>query len=279
MCGGEAYLEMELTRSRSSRQAAACIAAPVLAPTDRAPATTRRAAPGRRRLSFVSIVFLAAGLAAVALADPDTQALSPTLAFDIPEQPLVTALQAYSAVSGVAVLYESGLEGSQHSVAVAGEFTREAALRALLGNTDLLLRYSRADAVTLSDPSIAAPDEPPGVLPAAADLALDTLHVAGASNRAPDRTALANYVIAIQRDIQDALRNSPAARGGGGYRVGVDLWVDASRAVERTQVFRSTGDPDRDIAIVSALQGLTFRQSPPDDTPQPVRVMIVVTAM
>jgi hypothetical protein len=228
--------------------------------------------------SVLSALLLGAILAFSALANDTDKPLSATLVFRIPEQSLVTALQAYSTASGVAVLYESGVDGGQRSAAIDGEYTREAALKALLGKTDLVVRYARADAVALADPSAASPDEPPGDLLGNADMTLDMLHVAKLPSNAPDRNALSDYIGTIQHDIQRALQKAAATRGDS-YRVGLDLWVDPFRTVRRTEVFRSTGDPKRDVAVSAALQGLTFRQPAPARTPQPVRVMIVVRAM
>ena len=119
-------------------------------------------ARSQRRLTWVraalSSFLLGSGLVFAALASDTNRPSSAMLRFQIPEQSLVMALQAYSSVSGVAVLYESGVVSGQRSVAVDGEFTREGALKVLLGKTDLVARYARADAITLADPSVASPD-------------------------------------------------------------------------------------------------------------------------
>lgn len=226
--------------------------------------------PKRILLGFIT------GLAFVATADAQDHPLSPTVMFDIPKQSLVTALQAYSAASGVAVLYESGVETGQYSAPVRGDLTREAALRELLGNTNIIVRYARSDAVTLADPASFDPDAPPESLRGAADMTLDVLHVASAKRQpVPASKALSDYIAAIQQEVQVALKQKTETRQGS-YRVGVDLWVDPSRNVTRADVFRSTGDGTRDDAIMRALEGLTIRSTAPADTPQPVRVMIVV---
>jgi len=225
-----------------------------------------------QRLCAVGL--LGAGLGFAAVASDEAAIPAPKLTFSIPEQPLVTALQAYSAVSGVHVLYESGAEVGQRSSAVHGEFTREVALKILLGKSNLVVRYARADSVALVDPTAQSPDEPPEALQGSADMALDTLHVVSPQN-GPDRNALAEYMGVIQQDVQQALRKG-GKTSSGSYRVGVDLWVDPSRTIRKTEVFRSTGDRERDVAVSEVLQGLVIRQSAPARTPQPVRVMIVV---
>lgn len=205
---------------------------------------------------------------------------SATLNFSIPEQPLASALQAYSATSGVAVLYASGMETDLRSAALNGEFTREEALRKLLGASGLVPRYARSDAIALINPSapVLNPEQPPASPLDKPDMALDMLHVPGATNTAPDRGALTEYIEAIQKDLQVALKKSGSTRDGN-YRVGVDLWVDPAKTIRRTEVFRSTGNPDRDAAVATVLQGMVLRQPAPARTPQPVRVMIVVRSM
>jgi hypothetical protein len=225
-------------------------------------------------------VLLALGVLGIppGLADGTEKFGSATLEFRIPEQPLASALQAFSATSGVAVLYASGVETGQRSTALDGEYTRETALKMLLGDTGLVPRYARSDAIALVDPSSPSPDEPPGSILSETDMALDMLHVPGATKTTPDRDALSDYIGIIQQDIQKALKKTGATRDGS-YRVGVDLWVDSSRIIRRTEVFRSTGSPERDIAVASVLQGMVVRQPAPAHTPQPVRVMIVVRSM
>ncbi len=166
-------------------------------------------------------------LALSALAGDTNRFSSATLEFHIPEQPLASALQAFSAISGVAVLYASGVETGQQSAPLDGEYTREAALKVLLGDSGLVPRYARSDAIALVDPTAPSPDEPPDNVLPNADMALDTLHVTGAT-KTPDRDALSDYIGAIQQDIQKALKKAGATRDGS-YRVGVDLWVDSSR--------------------------------------------------
>jgi hypothetical protein len=101
--------------------------------------------------------------------------------FRIPSQPLAAALQTYSKVTGVQLLYESGAAGDRFSVPVEGEYTRDAALRALLADTDLVIRYTRSNSITLV-PASADPDAPPdAVFAGQADLTLWTQTCCGSS--------------------------------------------------------------------------------------------------
>lgn len=76
-----------------------------------------------------------------------------TIIFQIPSQPLEAALQAYSQVSGVEVLYESQIAAGLQSAPVEGAFAPEVALRLLLASTDLAVHYNRSNAITLALPA------------------------------------------------------------------------------------------------------------------------------
>ena len=202
---------------------------------------------------------------------------SAPVTFHIPAQPLASALQAYGSQTGVQVLYESRSAVGQLSRAVEGSFTPQDALNLLLAGTDLSVRYSRPDAITLARPSPNA-DAPPASPLTRADLSLGTLRVRAGSEE-DDGASLRDYSESVQLDVQKALQRNARTRAGS-YRAVLDLWIDASsRAVARTQLFRSTGDAERDAAVAAALRGLVISRAAPASMPQPVRIAIVVRSM
>lgn len=258
-------------------------AAHALASGERAAAARPASAPRRCRppLWRSTLLALRTALLATALtvgtgtptvAEGPAVDIGPTVAFDIPEQPLPSALQAYSAASGIAVLYRSEIGDAFRSAPVRGAYSRETALKMLLAHCDLVVRYTRADAITLVDPSVAA-ETPESVL-GGADMVLDTLHVASKPER-PDRAALSDYFDAVQQEIHRALRKSGISPGAN-YQLEAELWVDASRTIQRAAVTRSTGDGERDSRVATVLRGLTLRRAPPAHTPNPIRVKIMV---
>ncbi len=214
--------------------------------------------------------------AAVAFGDEPAGNFAP-VKFDIPAQSLIDALQAYSRQTGVQVMFETASAAGYRSASVEGELMPEVALRKLLADTDLRIRYSRTSAVTLAPASAPNPDEPPARPLAAADLALDTLRVSGTPEPS-DRGRLGEYIGVVQADIQSALKKVAKTRRGD-YRVAVRLWIDPSRTIQRAELDGSTGDRDRDSSIASALQGLVLSQQAPANTPQPLRFMIAIRAL
>ncbi|WP_249123822.1 MULTISPECIES: secretin and TonB N-terminal domain-containing protein [unclassified Bradyrhizobium] len=195
--------------------------------------------------------------------------------FHIPAQPLASALQAYSERTGVQVLYESTSATGRRSIAVDGAFTPADALNLLLTGSDLKVRYIRPDAITLAPPVVDS-NEPPAspLAPATIDLSLGRLRIR-TGDAGDDTTRFHDYNESIQTDIQRALQKNSRTRIGS-YRAVLDLWIDPSRTIQRTELFKSSGDPERDAAVASALRGLVISRPAPSNTPQPIRVVIVV---
>jgi hypothetical protein len=201
---------------------------------------------------------------------------SPLITFNIPAQPLATALQAYGERAGVQVLYESRSAVGRQSSAVEGKFTRDEALNLLLLGSGLQVHYTKPDAITLALPSsMIDENNPPPVDPlTGADLSIGELRVHG-SAKSSDLSFLQDYSESVQADIQAALRKNAKTRSGN-YRVVVDVWIGSARTIEKAMLLQSTGDKEKDTAVVAALQGLTTSRPVPANTPQPVRVAIVV---
>lgn len=196
--------------------------------------------------------------------------------FNIPGQPLAQALQAYSQVTGVEVLYESNIAVAQRSLPVEGSLTPQRALQTLLAGTDLVVRYTRSNAVILSLPDLNL-NLPPLHPLGDADLALETLRVTGGQGVVdPDR--LREFKEAVQIDIEAALRKN-AQTSSGSYRASLNLWVESSRAISRAELTQSTGDQGRDLSIAETLKGLILKRVPPVNTPQPIRVVILVRSL
>ena len=229
-----------------------------------------------RRLMIVASMVAALGAMVSAMAaNDDPQYLAP-LRFNIPSQPLASALQAYSTATGVQLLYESGAASGRYSIGVEGEMTRDAALRILLSETDLTIHYTRVNSVTLA-PAVSDPDNPPAALFNKADLILEPLRVRRPTDR-NDASQLQAYNGIIKADIQQALRKDAKTRSGS-YSAGIKLWIDGPRTVQKTELFRSSGDQERDDAISRLLDGLQISQAPPVNTPQPVTIIINVRSM
>jgi hypothetical protein len=230
----------------------------------------------RKFLVVAYAALLTAGIYAAEAKDRQVAKAGERIAFSIPRQPLAGALQAYGQATGIQVLYESNSAVGRTSGAVEGAFTADAALNLLLAEADLKVRYIRPDAITLALPSAEGVSYTPPAIPlGSSSLSLGTLRVRGTND---DAAGLQDFSQRLQMDIQNALRKNPRTRDGS-YRAVLDLWIDSARTIERTELFRSTGDRDRDAAVATALRGVTVSRPTPANTPRPVRVVIVVRSL
>jgi len=230
------------------------------------------------RLLAILAALLIASIGAIAAEEDRGAGAGRPIAFHIPAQSLAGALQAYGQTTGIQVLYESNSAVGRMSAAVEGTYAADEALNLLLAGTELKVRYIRPDAITLALPSAEGVGySPPAVPLATSDLSLERLRVRRHGD-ADAAARLRDYSERVQMDIQNALRKNARTREGS-YRAVLDIWIDPARTIERTELFRSTGDHERDVAVSTALRGLTISKPAPANTPQPVRVVIVVKSL
>ncbi|HEU0096855.1 MAG TPA: hypothetical protein VFQ52_10395 [Rhizomicrobium sp.] len=198
-----------------------------------------------------------------------SQGRSDRVAFDIPEQPLANALDAFGAQADLQVLYESTLAQDRHSTPVIGRFTRDEGLRLLLAGTGLIASYIDTKNVVLHPLVPIALESDAAPVPSA-HLALHALRVEAPSG--PDFSA---YDGVIALDLQKALRRNVKTRHGA-YSVSARIWIDGGGVVRRAELISSTGDENRDDAVCHTLQALVVSRLPPENLPEPVMVSIVV---
>ena len=159
-------------------------------------------------------------------------------AFDIPPQSLASALVTYSGVTGMAVLVDGELARGRRSARLQGRFTASDALTRLLGGTGLMARYTSQEAFTLL-PAQAVRNAAP--LPAEMPKVEQPL----------DR----RYAGAVQAALEEQLCRSPRTR--------------------HSRLLGSTGDPQRDSALVESLRGVRVMQATPATLAQPLTILLL----
>jgi hypothetical protein len=245
--------------------------------------TTRvdwRRADGRLILFAVmaQVILTSPGLSASGTAaTTPAEVLTGVLHYDIPAQPLARALEAYSKVNGLQVLYDSALAVGRRSSPVADDLTAAAALRRMLEGSGLGVLYTESRDVVilpieeLEAANLDAVEEVPV-------LELDPLYVEGApelGRSEDDRRRLRAYSQLIQADLRRFLAEH-GSTGSKGYNIGLDVWIDERGRISRTHVFRSSGDLVHDQVVASILVGFALRAPPPGNMPQPANVIIAV---
>jgi hypothetical protein len=174
--------------------------------------------------------------------------------FDIPAQALMTALRAYSEQTGVAVLFDDSLVRNRRSLGVTGTYSAPDALQRLLDGTGLAAHYASTKAFTLM------PDQAPAA-------------AANDSNDGADTVASEHFAGRLQASLVRSLCSSERTHPGR-YRLAMQLWLDATGAVTRTQLLSSTGNAARDTQIETLAAGLVVGEMPAD-MPQPITILLV----
>ncbi len=173
--------------------------------------------------------------------------------FDIPAQPLASALDAYSATTGLEILYGSDIASSRRSSAVRGAFTAAAALQQLLGGTNLSARAIAQNAVTVEG-GASAP--------------------ASTFQPAPDSSPHRYFYGLIQTDVRRIFCQDDEIRPGH-YRAVLKFMVAADGQIRQSTLLGTTGSEERDRAITRALDATSLEAPPPADLPQPIMMVIL----
>lgn len=180
--------------------------------------------------------------------------------FDIPPQPLLTALRMYSETTGQAVLVDNTLTAERQSRGVRGNFDKIEALRRLLAGTGLVASYSSEQAFTLKLAES-------GELGGASARAGSEATVGGGIEAVTER-----YAGKIQRPIEVALCESANTRPGT-YRLAMQIWIAPSGQVKQTRLL-TPGSVQRDAEVRDALNKLVL-DPPPTEMPQPITLLLL----
>ncbi|MCK9917121.1 STN domain-containing protein [Microbacteriaceae bacterium K1510] len=208
-------------------------------------------------LSWCALSLSVAGFPAPAYGQSSPVPATRPIRFDIPAQPLESALSAYGATTEIQLFVDATLTNGVRSSAVIGTLTPDEALKALLAGTGLAAHAIGDQGFTLAAVS------------------------AERSERTNERRETAS--LAAQRfngysgAIQSAMRGALCRREEtvpGTYRFLVRFWVEASGTIVRPEIVTSTGDLSRDAMLSGALDGLAIGLPPPAELPQPVTILL-----
>ncbi|GGA31899.1 STN domain-containing protein [Dyella nitratireducens] len=183
-----------------------------------------------------------------------------SIAFDIPPQPLLTALRTYSEITGQAVLVDNTLAEDRQSPGVHGSFNKTDALQKLLAGTGLVAMYSSDQAFTLKR---AEPD---------ATVGRTVRDIPESLGVEESEVVIEHYAGKIQKPIEAALCQSDDTRPGT-YRLAMQIWIASSGHIEKAKLL-SPIDSQRDYALHHALNRLVL-EPPPPGMPQPMTLLLL----
>ena len=180
----------------------------------------------------------------IAITEPSqaaTASRETPVSFDIPAQPLASALDRYGDATGREVFYDTVLAAGRRSSTVQGSFVPQAALRTLLEGTGLSAHF-------LADGSFVLLPTPPPSQQSAVRSASSALQQ--------------QYYALIQSSLKDAFCRTSSGRPGR-YRVVAVFWIDPSGNIQPYQRLGSAGAPDIDRGIDDTFRRVRFAEPPP----------------
>jgi hypothetical protein len=187
--------------------------------------------------------FIRPGLSSATQSDQASR--SPVFSFDIGAQSVASALELYSAVSGVQVVYDGALVLGRMSRPIRGVMSSDQALDHLLDGTGLGAVYGAPGLSTLV---------PKARQRSGMELSLD--------NYMP-------YLGIVQGAVEDAFCRQ-AAIAPGAYRARLRFRIGSGGRVVSPELLDFEGDAAREPAMLTALRDIAFDRAPPADMPQPV---------
>jgi len=204
-----------------------------------------------RQVCLTWLLWLIAPWVVAGAVDP----LTP-LDLNIPAQELASALEQFSRSTGMAVLVDRQLTRGRRSTAVKGRLSATDALSRLLDGSGLMARYARGDAFTLQAAKVA-------------ELPTGSVSVTQSSSLAGN-----SYATAIQVALERSLCRLPAIRPGS-FRALLQVWIGRDGVVQHSRLVSSTGDAERDAALVESLRNLNIERPAPSSLSQPVTLLLL----
>jgi len=163
---------------------------------------------------------------------------SAEILFDMPAQSLKVALEKFDASTNLSVFFSSELAAGKMSSAVHGFFMPQQALKMLLEGTGLTIQSVADDAFVL-------------------------IPVVGKAQAAhPVAASVSRYFDGL---VQEGIRKALCAREDlalGTYRLAMLVKLDQGGQVQEARLLDTTGNRQRDAAIVSEVQKLQVSQPP-----------------
>lgn len=166
--------------------------------------------------------------------------------FDIPQQSLHLALEAFGAATGWSGFYSTDTTAARISQPISGWYTPDAALRVLVGG-GLAVHYTAVDAFVLETNG-----QPLQAMPTTKATSVEAL---------------------LQAGVRTAFCREPRLAAGD-FRVAFSLRLGTTGRVQDARLLGSSGDRGRDAAVLAALRGIDLG-SASTDTGQAFVMLIV----
>jgi hypothetical protein len=210
----------------------------------------------------------------VAANDDSDPARPAAQSYNIPAQPLNSALARFAETSGVDVLIDQKDVAGKRSSPAIGVFAPPQALHIILDGTGLVARFtSRRSAVVSRIPANARTGEPERSSAPIADnvIVLDRMEVtAPRTIGGPLRTVSGRFVNEVASQIRRIMTSAGIVERGTDARLRIQLRIRKDGTLHDVRVDVASNDAGRDARIVALLEGARLDVQPPEGMPQPL---------
>ncbi len=228
--------------------------------------------PSARTLRLAALLLGQALVASPSIAQVDPSIVPIEQRYDIAAQPLDMALDRFTEVSGVDLLYDHRLATNRRSTELSSVFSPQRALKTLLASSGLVARFTgpRSAVILSVDPHASGADGPTDH----AALQLNTARItASPLIGGPPRSPFESYGLRAQDRILRRLQDSNLV-GDQVFRIRFWARIAADGKIESLTLAQGTGDLQLDRRIRDVLLRNSFLPPPPSGIPQPLRFEI-----
>lgn len=210
-------------------------------------------------------------LASTAAANDDPAPSSSVRHYDIPAQPLDSALSRYAQVSGVDVLLDEPDAAGRRSAPVVGRFAAPQALRILLDGTGLVARFTSRNSAIIMPAEAASRPLVPARDTGGTVIALDMMHVTaprmiGSTRPEPDT----RFMMQLASGIRSRLVAADLIDRADKPRMRLQTRIREDGTLFDVRVAIPSADARRDARIVATLNGVRLDLTPPEGMRQPI---------
>jgi hypothetical protein len=199
-----------------------------------------------RQTAIVSLIAMSVHLVSIHEVIAQTSNSSEVVQFDIPAQPLASALRAYGQATGLELFYDGSLSIGRSTSGIKGAFTPALALKQLLKGTGYVARQT--------------------------DIA-NTVTIVEAPPIAPLRQLFDRYQPYFAR-VQASLGAKLCDEDKADQEITLRFWLDRSGVISQAELVGPSASDDDRRKITAKVLGVGVGKAPPPDLPEPLTMII-----
>lgn len=217
--------------------------------------------------------FVVLAVAPQVQASEQVASLNQDTVYEIPAQPLDTALAAFGRQGVFQILYDARLASTRQSRGVSGRLTATSAIDRLLSGTGLEARFTgrRSITIALSSP-VSAENRTDVGRESGSDMMLGPLRV-DAPRRIGRPLDFSSYAQVVASDLRQHLARTRGLNAET-YEVELLVWLDVDGRMSRVELFDMVSKSQVNTAVQASLKDAVISRPPPQNLPQPLRLRI-----